>query len=74
MSGMMEKASINNALEANLFRQISSESCGNRHITGTGGQLDFAYGAYHSAWEILYMLHINHKRQGQQIKNPVIAA
>jgi len=41
--------SINNALEADLFGQISSESCGNRHITGTGGQLDFAYGAYHSA-------------------------
>jgi len=40
--------SINNALELDLFGQVSSESSGNRHITGTGGQFDFAYGAYHS--------------------------
>jgi butyryl-CoA:acetate CoA-transferase len=40
--------SINNALEIDLFGQVSSESSGFRHITGTGGQFDFAYGAYHS--------------------------
>ena len=40
--------SINNALEVDLYGQVSSESSGNRHITGTGGQFDFAYGAYHS--------------------------
>lgn len=40
--------SINNALEVDLYGQVSSESVGKRHITGTGGQFDFAYGAYHS--------------------------
>ncbi len=40
--------SINNALEVDLYGQVSSESAGFRHITGTGGQFDFAYGAYHS--------------------------
>lgn len=40
--------SINNALETDLFGQISSESSGTRHISGTGGQFDFHYGAYHS--------------------------
>lgn len=40
--------SINNAVEIDLYGQVSSESSGFRHITGTGGQFDFAYGAYHS--------------------------
>ena len=40
--------SINNALEVDLYGQVSSESAGYRQITGTGGQFDFAYGAYHS--------------------------
>lgn len=40
--------SINNAIEVDLYGQVSSESSGYRHITGTGGQFDFAYGAYHS--------------------------
>ncbi len=38
--------SINNAVEIDLFGQISSESSGLRHISGTGGQLDFVMGAY----------------------------
>ncbi|WP_020585305.1 acetyl-CoA hydrolase/transferase family protein [Desulfobacter curvatus] len=40
--------SINNAIEVDLYGQVSSESSGFRHLTGTGGQFDFAYGAYHS--------------------------
>jgi acyl-CoA hydrolase len=40
--------SINNAIEVDLYGQVSSESSGFRHITGTGGQFDFHYGAYHS--------------------------
>ncbi len=44
-----EKAiAINNALEIDLFGQVSSESCGTRQISGTGGQLDYTYGCYHS--------------------------
>lgn len=38
--------SINNALEVDLFGQVSSESSGIKQISGTGGQLDFVLGAY----------------------------
>ncbi|MCW7754308.1 4-hydroxybutyrate CoA-transferase [Desulfobotulus sp. H1] len=40
--------SINNAVEVDLYGQISSESSGIRQISGTGGQFDFAFGCYHS--------------------------
>ncbi|NPV90491.1 MAG: butyryl-CoA:acetate CoA-transferase [Firmicutes bacterium] len=40
--------SINACVEVDLFGQISSESSGVRHISGTGGQLDFVTGAYMS--------------------------
>ena len=39
---------INNAIEVDLFSQVSSESTGPRQISGTGGQLDFILGAYKS--------------------------
>jgi len=39
---------INNALEVDLFSQVASESVGPRHISGTGGQLDFIMGAFYS--------------------------
>lgn len=38
--------SINNAIEVDLFGQVSAESSGIRHISGAGGQLDFVLGAY----------------------------
>lgn len=36
---------INNAMEIDLYGQVSSESAGKRQISGTGGQLDFTMGA-----------------------------
>lgn len=39
---------INNCVEMDLFGQVCSESSGTRHISGTGGQVDFSYGAYRS--------------------------
>lgn len=39
---------INNALEVDLFSQVASESSGSRQISGTGGQLDFIFGAFKS--------------------------
>lgn len=39
---------INNAIEVDLFGQVCSESSGVRQITGTGGQLDFIFGAFNS--------------------------
>ncbi len=38
--------SINNCIGIDLYGQVSSESAGHRHISGTGGQLDFLDGAY----------------------------
>ena len=37
--------SINNCIAVDLYGQISSESAGTRHISGTGGQLDYLTGA-----------------------------
>ena len=37
--------SINNCIAVDLFGQISAESSGIRHISGTGGQLDYLTGA-----------------------------
>jgi len=39
---------INNAIEVDLYGQVASESSGIRHISGTGGQLDFITGSYDS--------------------------
>ncbi|MBQ4148256.1 MAG: butyryl-CoA:acetate CoA-transferase [Clostridium sp.] len=38
--------SINNAVDIDLFGQVNAESAGTKHISGTGGQLDFVMGAY----------------------------
>lgn len=40
---------INNAIEVDLLSQVSSESVGSRQISGTGGQLDFVFGAFNSS-------------------------
>ena len=40
--------SVNTALQVDLLGQVSSETIGSRQYSGTGGALDFAYGA-HSA-------------------------
>lgn len=40
--------SINNILEIDLLSQVCSETFGLRQISGTGGQLDFVIGAFHS--------------------------
>ncbi|NLW91825.1 MAG: butyryl-CoA:acetate CoA-transferase [Syntrophomonadaceae bacterium] len=39
---------INNILEIDLLSQVCSETSGLRQISGTGGQLDFIIGAFHS--------------------------
>lgn len=40
--------SINSCIDIDLFGQVSSESTGFQHISGSGGQLDFTDGAYRS--------------------------
>ena len=39
-------SSINNAVDVDLYGQISADSSGIRQISGAGGQLDFVMGAY----------------------------
>ena len=38
--------SINSCIAMDLYGQVCAESVGTRHISGTGGQLDFISGAY----------------------------
>lgn len=40
--------SVNGALEVDFYGQVSAESLGTRHISGTGGQSDFVRGAVQS--------------------------
>lgn len=40
--------SINACIAMDLYGQVCSETAGTRHISGTGGQLDFATGAFDS--------------------------
>jgi acyl-CoA hydrolase len=40
--------SVNNTAEIDLQGQAASESAGYRHVSGTGGQLQFVRGAYSS--------------------------
>ncbi|MGI6428772.1 MAG: acetyl-CoA hydrolase/transferase C-terminal domain-containing protein [Syntrophomonadaceae bacterium] len=39
---------INNVVEVDIYGQVCAESVGTRHISGTGGQLDFVLAAYES--------------------------
>lgn len=39
---------VNNAVEVDIYGQVCAESVGTRHISGTGGQLDFVLAAYES--------------------------
>jgi acyl-CoA hydrolase len=40
--------SVNGCLSVDMFGQVNSESVGFQHVSGTGGQLDFALAAYAS--------------------------
>lgn len=40
--------SINNCMQVDLSGQVASESTGHRHVSGTGGQLQFVRGAFMS--------------------------
>ena len=45
IASMDNFVSLNSCVAVDLYGQISSESAGLRHISGTGGQLDFITGA-----------------------------
>jgi acyl-CoA hydrolase len=59
--------SINNTTQIDLQGQAASESDGHRHLTGTGGQLQFVRGAYASAGGKSFMLlSSTYERDGQR--------
>ena len=49
IAGIDDFVSINSCIAMDLYGQVCSESAGLRHISGTGGQLDFVTGAYEGA-------------------------
>ncbi|MDA3790530.1 MAG: 4-hydroxybutyrate CoA-transferase [Desulfobacula sp.] len=64
--------SINNALQVDLYGQVCSESQGIRHISGTGGQLDFVIGTTKSkGGKAFICLHSTRKRNGKLVSNIV---
>jgi len=59
--------SINNTTEIDLQGQAASESAGHRHLTGTGGQLQFVRGAYASRGGKSFMcLSSTHEKDGRR--------
>ncbi len=59
--------SINNTTEMDLQGQAASESAGHRHLTGTGGQLQFVRGAYASPGGKSFMcLASTYERRGER--------
>jgi acyl-CoA hydrolase len=59
--------SINNTTEIDLQGQAASESAGHRHLTGTGGQLQFVRGAYASRGGKSFMcLASTYEKDGQR--------
>lgn len=58
---------INNTTQMDLQGQASSESSGHRHISGTGGQLQFVRGAYASqGGKSIICLSSTYERHGQR--------
>ncbi|MGE4544268.1 MAG: butyryl-CoA:acetate CoA-transferase [Pedobacter sp.] len=64
--------SINNAVEVDLFGQVSSESAGVRQISGTGGQLDFVMGAYLSKGGKSFICLSSIYGKGDQVKSRIV--
>jgi len=59
--------SINNTTQIDLQGQAASESDGHRHLTGTGGQLQFVRGAYASKGGKSFMLlSSTYERKGER--------
>jgi acyl-CoA hydrolase len=59
--------SINNTTQVDLQGQVASESDGQRHLSGTGGQLQFVRGAYASKGGKLFIcLASTYERRGDR--------
>ena len=63
---------INNTTQMDLEGQAASESSGHRHLTGTGGQLQFVRGAYSSpGGKSFICLSSTYEKHGQRVSRIV---
>jgi acyl-CoA hydrolase len=63
---------INNAVEIDLFGQVSSESTGFKHISGSGGQLDFTLGAEKSRGGKSFICMSSTKGHGDHVVSRIV--
>ncbi len=66
--------SINNTTQIDLQGQAASESDGHRHLTGTGGQLQFVRGAYASNGGKAFMCLSSTYEKGGQRRSRIVSA
>ncbi len=64
--------SINNAIDCDLFGQVNAESAGIKHISGTGGQLDFAMGGTSPRAARASSACPRPSRQGRHVKSRIV--
>ncbi len=64
--------SINNTTEIDLQGQAASETAGHRHLTGTGGQLQFVRGAYASRGGKSFMCLASTYERGGERKSRIV--
>ena len=62
--------SINNTTQIDLQGQAASESDGHRHLTGTGGQLQFVRGAYASRGGKSFICLVVDLREARRAQEP----
>ena len=62
--------SINNTTQVDLQGQAASESDGHRHLSGTGGQLQFVRGAYASKGGKSFICLVVDLRQARRAPQP----
>ena len=64
--------SINNTTQVDLQGQCASESAGHRHLTGTGGQLQFVRGAYASKGGKSFMCLASTYTKGGRVESRIV--
>ncbi|VUT23551.1 MAG: butyryl-CoA:acetate CoA-transferase domain-containing protein [Candidatus Methanolliviera sp. GoM_oil] len=68
-----KQVAINSAIVVDLTGQVCSETAGYRHISGTGGQLDFTLGAYMSkGGKAFTCLHSTYKTKDGKMESRIV--
>ena len=68
-----KQVAINNGIKVDLQGQICSESAGHRHVSGTGGQLEFTRGAYMSpGGKAIICLHSTFKDKAGELRASIV--